>query len=564
MVNLLVSRDKLEPLIRRSARIGLERRRAQRHPANLLDHVDCIDNTTGETFHFQLIRRRDPWYWQRELLEEWMRSPAHVNLKARQIGVTWLAAGYALWTLLYTQGSKVLVVSINEAEAVKVINRIWDMFLSLPPHLRMVEIVKPKSDRPSKQIQLRHPDGRISTVIGLPSTRSAGHGETAALVILDEFARQEYAKDTWKAVLPTTQKEGGKVVVISTGNGISTERGGNYFHHLWKNSDNLGLTTKFLPWDLHPDRNEEWYVQHAGRLPLADRGEQYPRNPGEAFILTGRPYFDIEALQSYTPLVKDPVWRFDFVDKGLAAEKLPNPAGLVRVYERPDPERQYAIGADVATGRGLDYSCAYVIDLGEMNIVAEFHGKIDADQFATQLHYLGNWYNRAWLAVETGGGYGESVLIPLRDGRAGRPPYSRLYKHVLSNRSDLPIAKPFGFPMNVKTRSLVISQLEQAIRERVLPFLPQTLLDEAQSFVHADTNPSPRAQDGTNDDAVFAAAITLEMYRLRGRHPLHAARKQRMREKARQNYETLYPWLEPDHKRRQEEMDERYAPEATV
>jgi hypothetical protein len=90
-------------------------------------------------------------------------------------------------------------------------------------------------------------------------------------------------------------------------------------------------------------------------------------------------------------------------------------------------------------------------------LCAEFHGKLDADLFAEQLHYLGRWFNTALLAVETGGGYGEAVLIPLRDGRAGRRPYPKLYRHILSNRPDLPQAKPFGFPMNTKTRPLAVS-----------------------------------------------------------------------------------------------------------
>jgi hypothetical protein len=152
-------------------------------------------------------------------------------------------------------------------------------------------------------------------------------------------------------------------------------------------------------------------------------------------------------------------------------------------------------------------------------MVAEFHSKIDADLFAEQLHFLGRWYGDAQLAVETGGGYGEAVIIPLRDGKGPRPPYPRLYRHVLSSRPDLPLVKPYGFPMNIKTRPLVLSQLEKAIRERSLPGLPQRLLDECLTFVYADTSPSPRALDNCNDDAVFAAAIALEMYRLRGHHP---------------------------------------------
>ena len=529
--------------------------KAAEHPAYLLDNVSCVDNTTGESFKFQLLNPEDPWYWQREVLDDWLSSPKSIALKARQIGITWLASGYGLWLMLYKPGTKVLAVSINESEAIKVVNRVWDMYLSLPEHLRNgVKVEKPKINRPSKQIQLEHRDGRISTMIGLPSTPNAGHGETAALVILDEFSRQEFAQETWKACLPTTQKEGGRVVVISTGNG----RGTNWFYQLWANSEEYNLVKRFLPWSLHPDRDENWYEAHATGLPDADRGEQYPKTPEEAFILTGRPYFDVQALMEYDKLIPEPIYRGDFQEKRPERAILAkNEQGYVRVYKKPDPDGNYAIGADVATGRGADYSAAYVVDLNNMAIVAEFHGKLDADLYSEQLYYLGRWYNTALLAVETGGGYGEAVLIPLRDGRAGRRPYSKLYRHQLSNRPDLPQAKPYGFPMNTKTRPLAVSQLEAAIRERALPFLTERLLLECGTFVHADTNPSPRAQEGCHDDTVMAAAIALEMYRLRGTHPAMERRKRRLRRRKR-GYETLYPWQEADTAQREADFRERY------
>src|SRR6185295_15561005 len=86
---------------------------ASSHPAHLLEHVSCVDNTTGETFHFQLLDEGAPWYWQRPVLDEWLVSPKSIALKARQIGITWLASGYGLWLLLYRPGTKVLAVSIN-------------------------------------------------------------------------------------------------------------------------------------------------------------------------------------------------------------------------------------------------------------------------------------------------------------------------------------------------------------------------------------------------------------------------------------------------------------------
>ena len=519
------------------------------HPAALLDHVTCFDAAAGETFEFQLTDPEAPWYWQREVLDGWIGHEKSVVLKARQLGITWLAAGYGLWQVLYRPGTRVLVISINEEEASKVVNRLWDMMESLPEHLRNgTKILKPaRGSRPNLHIELLHPDGTISSVIGLPSTKKAGHGETAALVILDEFARHEYAQESWKALVPTTSS-GGKLIAISTGNGISTttaqgDTAGNFFHSLWVSDEESGLFKRFLKWDLHPDRDERWYARVAMAITNpSDRAEQFPANEFDAFILTGAPYFDIEALAWYIKNgIQDPAYRMRFErHEGDRAKLVKHDHGWVRVFREPIADHTYALAADVATGRGADYSCAYVVDLADMNVSACLHGKLDADQYALQIHYLGRWYNTAWVAVEKGGGYGEPVILSLRDGRDGRPAYPRMYRHRQFDRGDMPESQIMGeFPMNMKTRPTVIQGLAEALRERLFDSLDKELLSELQTFVYRTTNPSPRAQDGCHDDRVMALGIAVEMYRQRGLHPERDARRAR---RVKQPRQIAYPW----------------------
>jgi len=530
-----ISPQMLEAFKKEYARRLNERAAALQHPAGLLDHVQCIDAKTGERFSFTLNDPDAGWFWQRDVLDKWIPKPLNLVLKARQIGITWLAVGYALWKLLTKPGTRVLVVSINEDEAIKVVNRLFDMFASLPEHLQFeAKITKPSRDaRPSTLIEFTFPDGRISSCVGLPSTRRAGHGEVATLVLLDEYARHEYARDSWKAVFATADN-GGQIIVISTANGVSNEQTGegNYYHHLWVNAEHYGIDVQFLPWDLHPDRDEHWYATNAQALPATDRAEQFPRTPEDAFINTGQCWFDLEALAWYAenaPLGE--LYRMRFIPDATGAKAKIHQAeqGLIRVYARPDPNHDYAIGADVATGRGLDYSCAYVVDLTSMAIVAELHAKLDADEFAEQLHFLGRWYGTARLAVEMGGGFGEPVIISLRDGRKGRPHYPKLYRHAIADRPDQRLIANYGFPMNVKTRPQVINQIEQAIRERAIPALPRALIMECRTFVRAKTLPSPRAQDGANDDRVMAFGIALEMYRQLGTHERRVQRKPKRR-----------------------------------
>ena len=470
-------------------------------------------------------KRPGGWLWQRDFVNWIHESPRTVTLKARQLGITWLSCGYVLWTALYKRGSLCLVYRQKEEEAQENLQRIWHLMNSLPKNLWNGAVIdKPqRGSIPTEEIRIIFPDGTVSRILAMTSSSTSGHGKTAAVVLLDEFSRIERASEIWKAVQPAAGAEG-KVIVVSTANGVSNpETGeGNHFHWLWANADDLGYSKLFLPWSRHPDRDDFWYEYGPEIRPLKthERAEQFPSNEHEAFTLTNRSFFNPDDLAFYRKRVVEPFFRADFKKKEYGKAILyKSPRGMISFYEFPQEESKYAISADVATGRGLDFSAAHVIDLGTMEFVAEFRGKLDADLFAEQLHFLGRFYNDARIAIEMGGGYGEPVIIALRDGKEGRPPYPRLYRHRQDDRTERVLHKNYGYPINSKTRPLVINQLEKAIRERLIPFLTDHLVNECYTFVYHNNLPSPRAAEGCHDDCVMSAAIALELYRMYGDHP---------------------------------------------
>ena len=512
--------------------LEIEKREATEDPSRFLDRVKCVDAKTGETFQFHLNEPDSGWYWQRDVLDSWLSCDRNLTLKARQIGITWLAAGLGLWYAIYQRAARILIISINEVEAIKVVNRIWDMWLSLPEHLQNErKVIKPtRGARPTTEIGFMAADGSASSILAMPATETAGHGETATLVILDEYARQEYAAGTWKSTFPTIDG-GGRVLVISTANGVSNPNTGegNYFHYLYVNASTLGIQEKFLGWYMHPDRDDEWYMTKANALPPHERAEQYPSDPEEAFIHTGECWFDLDALAHYSKLGKEvkPLHRMRFREMEGKAEIIYTSGGELRVYRKPEPGERYALAADVATGRGSDFSAAYVVSLDKPEFVAEYHGSIDADLYATQLFYVGRYYNDAWLAIEMGGGFGEAVVNSLRDGRGIRPPYRNLYRHVVGARIDWREHQTFGYPMTNRTRGQVLNVLESFVRERSFAFVPPDLVNEMRTFVTQRRGPSPRAQDGCNDDRVMSAAIVCEMYRQKGFRPVTRKRRKK-------------------------------------
>lgn len=539
----------------------------------LISLMSAIDQRTGDRFTFEHIReplaegevwlegnklraRDKNWRWQRWIVDRALNQKRCIDLKGRQIGDTWIHLAVDVAEAILRPGTTSLLFRQREDEAIDNVRRWWILYNSLPEWVLQkvpagrkvgpVTVNKPaegKADRPGRDgVVLKFANGAFSEIVPMTSAASSGHGRSVRRVMGDEAAHIELLLSIRAAIEPAAGNA--HIDLISTANGRSNpETGeGNEFHRLWTQAEEVGYNRVFLPFDLHPDRDEHWYDTEPEvlSLPLWKRQEQFPRDEHEAFALSDRSFFDPDALHEYGELIKTPLRRYDFDTIAPGSAKIAeHDQGRVRVYAEPVQGRPYAIGADVATGRGMDYSAAYVVDLTNAELVAELHGKIEADIYAKDLHYLGRRYNTAKIAVEVAGGYGEAVIIALRDGSAGRRPYPNLYRHVLSSRPDKPVTKTYGFPTNVKTRPLILNQLERHLRERTLPWVTNDLLHELTEFVHHNHGVSPRAREGSRDDRVMAAAISLEMFRMFG----DIGEKRRTEKRPKRKPQTPYPWV---------------------
>ena len=244
--------------------------------------------------------------------------------------------------------------------------------------------------------------------------------------------------------------------------------------------------------------------------------QEFPTNAREAFVTTGRGVFDMDVLGN---LVLDsqrlqrerpsegfhiPVqsWR----DKG--GEKYIIEAmdeGGLQVWERPTPNKEYRIGADVSegidVGRDTDWSVAVVLNAESMDEVATLRVKIDPDLFAWQLASLGKWYNNAKLLVERNN-HGLVTLKFLSDVHLYPDIYSEKILDERSSRS----ARKLGFHTTVKSKPLIIDYLKELIREDEIKVRSPKVLDELQTFVNFP-NGRMAAQSGSHDDCVMALAI---------------------------------------------------------
>jgi hypothetical protein len=230
----------------------------------------------------------DLWPEQRQVLEEireWLRQ---VWLKARQLGMTWLALHDAFHLLAFDPENpiaRILALSKHGGDATKLISRIRNIQECLPPFL------SPAEARDTKQSHTRFGVLGRGEIASLAGTPSAARQETAALVILDEFGfiKNGQAGETWTAVQPTLGEDG-RAIVLSTGNGPEEVKGdGQAFAQLVSRAmATETIRFVFLPSKTDPRRSPEWREKEKDNYLTDEEFEaEYPETVEQA--LQGRP-----------------------------------------------------------------------------------------------------------------------------------------------------------------------------------------------------------------------------------------------------------------------------------
>ncbi|MEG1087752.1 MAG: hypothetical protein RSD79_06780 [Cetobacterium sp.] len=173
-------------------------------------------------------------------------------------------------------------------------------------------------------------------------------------------------------------------------NGIRFMGVDSKFMELLKNLLNAGL-----------DKHQiHWYFDK--RLELKDLiYQEYPCTEEQAFLHSGRPYFDVELLDLE-------------LMKNYEVLKILN-GGDIEIYENPLPGERYVIGSDVAEGLDeADNSSFFILNVRTGEEVANGEYTLTPDNHARVLDKYSRMYNNALIAVERNN-HGHSVLNTLRN-----------------------------------------------------------------------------------------------------------------------------------------------------
>lgn len=475
----------------------------------------------------------EPWRWQLELAEWLSKIRLLICLKGRQVGFTTMMSAYALHTSL-GRGNKCLLFSQGEREAIKFAKKCSFAYDRLP------DAMQAPGCRTLTQL-LDFPD-RSSYIEAYPATGSAGRSVSAArLALFDEYAMHPAAGDTMAAVKPAVESNPeGQVFIFSTADGI-----GNAFHRQWSAAtgtrpwvepyydealsdwtfgDRLALAVEalpqgewlalFLPYNCRPGRDGAWRERERQSYAAspAKFEQEYPRDPSEAFVQSGRPVFAKECLERQAKLCLEPIsqeqWPEPLRDgvRWATGSCRLRPEEL-RIFELPEPGHTYCSGADVAEGLAHgDYSDLSVIDLEDGREVLTLHGHWPTDVFGRVLDAIYRLYPGTHAPERNNHGF--AVLNVLKE--LGTP---GVYREVTP--FDQVTAGDFaegrlGWVTNSVTKPLMIDELDQAIRLGGI-LLSDALAIPELTFYRTNDNGSTSAPTGMHDDRVISRAIAWQM-----------------------------------------------------
>lgn len=220
------------------------------------------------------------WDGQKSALKAFQDERLNIVLKARQLGLTWLTLAYAVWCMVYKPGYMVVALSKKDDDAKELVRRVSFILRHMPD--------RPTVYATTTQVTIGHKGGEDSVFKSFTAAPDSGRSFTANLVILDEWAFQQWARDIWTAAYPTINRPtGGKLI------GLSTIERGSLFEDIWIASKE-GLNTFnriFLGWTTDPRRTKEWYAQTKKDLGDSTLAE-YPETEEEAFLVPGGAYFN--------------------------------------------------------------------------------------------------------------------------------------------------------------------------------------------------------------------------------------------------------------------------------
>ena len=423
------------------------------------------------------------WDFQEEVIQTVHNNRFVICKFPRQTGKSTTMIAYILHYVLFNDNMNVAILANKLATARELLSRLQLAYENLPKWLQQGVISWNKGS-----IELENG----SRIIASATSSSAVRGGSFNMIFLDEFAYvpHEVADEFFSSVYPTISSGTDTKILM-----VSTPRGMNLFYKYWRGANKKegepGKNT-YVPIEVHwsqvPGRDEKW------------KKETIANSSEEQF----RTEFECEFLGSVNTLISPAKLKcMTFESPILKREE-----GL-KVYKKPEKDRQYFITVDTSRGLGQDYHAFIVVDTTESpyEVVATFrNNEMPPMVYPNVIYQTAKEYNEAQVLCELND-IGGQVADILRNDLE----YENMLSTSMKGRAGQILGEGFGqqvtygMKMTQPVKKIGCSTLKSFIETDKLITNDYNILEELINFVSSRT--SYEADAGHNDDLVMCLVI---------------------------------------------------------
>lgn len=290
-----------------------------------------------------------------------------------------------------------------------------------------------------------------------------------------------------------------------------------FLNDIYRVKDWIHERLKWLLEEKGLDENQlYWYYKkYNGYIDKELIKQEYPCTPDEAFIASGKCYFDKDQIIKYIDklekeknygVIKRGYFNYRIqsdsnIKKNIVdIEWVDDPAGCIKIFEEPKRYVPYVLGGDTA-GEGSDKNTGTVIDNISEKIVATLEQEKDETSYTIQIFCLGWYFNKALVGLETNFSTYPTKML------SEEYRYPNLYVREKEDDYTGKLYKSYGFETNKKTRPIILANFQNIMNTETHKITDIEILREGLVFIKNEKG-RPEAQQGCHDDKIMGTAIT--------------------------------------------------------
>lgn len=217
--------------------------------------------------------------------------------------------------------------------------------------------------------------------------------------------------------------------------------------------------------------------------------QEFPSFPEEAFLTSGNPVFNVEIVQSTSKpqYIEDEIYRD------------------LRWYNK-DPLRKAIYWVDTSEWWiKWDYSVVIVRDQQTMWLLACYRWHIPPDALCEIIDKINKVFSKCKIGIEKNNTWLATVIKSEEYKR-----YKDVYKEKILDEITMRTTDKVWRTTSTKTRPLMISEYEEAIRTGIIKDIDERQESELYTFVYNEKNKA-EALEWCHDDMIMADAICYQM-----------------------------------------------------